>query len=347
MGKGLLRLNRLPEFSNFIVNPSNKRDSTIDGDSFHPSTFHSGYSRSIRSSSSRKSTVPSRLSTSSSKSKPPIVSEKAVTPVVKNKKEYIDQKKLVDDKILEKIQQNRFLNKRLLNNENIFSILTNPIIKITKKKYQNSNKYYRNGILKKRNIGKILYNSYVISSGPFKNYFSKKANNIFSRNLYSTSSDQILHRSYSSKHEYLSYNNINAKKLTYIKHNNKNCNIRMKSNDVVRIEKPSKALLKWNDHAFSRIPTISRKIHHFDASKYLYELNDSILTNEEELVYECCPKKYDSVCYRKNLYKLQKEILTDYIKESTAVISQKYPNIGGWGNFQMKIIKRSKKILNL
>jgi len=121
----------------------------------------------------------------------------------------------------------------------------------------------------------------------------------------------------------------------------------MKSNDIVRIEKPTKALIKWNDQAFSRIPTISKKIHYFDANKYLFELNDSILTNEEEQIYECCPKKYDSVCYRKNLYKLQKEILNNYIKESTATMFQKYPNIGGWGNLPDDSTKKIKESLPL
>jgi len=340
MGKGLLRLNRNPEFSKFVENPLNK-ETTINDESKISTAQNSNRDEKSRSSQ-RKSTA--RLSSVSSKVKTPIHHEKKKASIIKEKKEFIDKKNLVDDKILEKIQKNRFLNKRLLNNENIFNILTNPIIKISKKKYYNNNKYYRKGVLKKRNIGKILYNNFVIRSSPFRNYFSKEGQNIFSRNLYSSNVDHFLHRPYESKYEYeyLSYNNINAKKLSYIKLNNKNCKIKMKSNDVVRIGKPTKKMIKWNDHAFSRIPTISKKVHSFDANKYLFELNDSILTNEEEQVYECCPKKYDSVCYRKNLYKLQKDILTDYIKDSTAVISQKYPNIGGWGNFpngDFKLIK--------
>ncbi|OUM66861.1 hypothetical protein PIROE2DRAFT_59120 [Piromyces sp. E2] len=346
MGKGLLRLNRNPEFSKFVEDPLNKN--TLMKEKSQISTTQSENSKSTKSRPlSRRSTARSKLSSASNKVKTPINKEEKKVSEIKGNKEFIDQKKFIDNKILEKIQNNKFLNKRLLNNENIFNILTNPIIKISKKQYYNNNKYYRKGVLKKRNIGKILYNNYVIRSGPLRNYFSEEGHNIFSRNLYGSSVDHFLHRPYTSKHEYSSYDNINAKRLTYIKLNNQNCKIKMKSNDVVRIGKPTKAMLKWNDHAFSRIPTISKKVHYFDANKYLFELNDSILTNEEEQVYECCPKKYDSVCYRKNLYKLQKEILTDYIKESTAIISQKYPNIGGWGNLPDDNSKKIKEDIHL
>lgn len=342
MGKGLLRLNRNPEFTKYVVNPL-KRNSTL---------YEEQHQQSRKNTPSEKSKTPSLKSTPYSK-KTELLRKNKSTPIkkipetVKEKKDFIDQKNFVDDKILEKIKNNRFLNKRLLNNQNIFNILINPIIKISKKKYYNNDIYYRNGILKKKNIGKILYSNYVIKSSPFKNYFKGKGHNIFSKNLFSTSSDYLLHQPYSSKHEYSTYNNIFAKKLTYIRHNYKNCKIRMKSNDVVRIEKPAKALIKWNDQAFSRIPTISKKVHYFDANKYLFELNDSILTNEEEQIYECCPKKYDSVCYRKNLYKLQKEILNNYIKESTATMFQKYPNIGGWGNLPDDDTKKIKESLPL
>ncbi|ORX43759.1 hypothetical protein BCR36DRAFT_399813 [Piromyces finnis] len=341
MGKGLLRLNRNPEFSKLVQDPLNI--STNNEEELNQSTIENESTNSNVSLSSLQKSTPHIESSAASNIVIPTSKKKKVeSPIIKDKKEFIDQKNLIDEKILEKIQKNRFLNKRLLKNENIFNILTNPIIKISKKKYYNYNKYYRNGILKKRNIGKILYNNYVIQTGPFRNYFSKEGHNIFNRYLYSSSGDLYLHQPYTSKYEYSSYNSINAKKLTYIKHNHPNCKIKMKPHDVVKIGKPKKALLKWNDHSFSRIPTISKKVHHFNANKYLFELNDSILTNEEEQTYECCPKKYDSVCYRKNLYKLQREILTDYIKESTAIISQKYPNIGGWGNLPDDNYKKIK-----
>lgn len=346
MGKGLLRLNRNPEFAeytsisakvdtpsenkeNLLLQPPqqnenvpeilNEEDEKIENENIKEKSEMSELG-------SEYSFMKSDLSSTSLLKEKPVVTKKEV-------REVLDQKKFIDNKILDKIQKNGFLNKRLLNNDNIFNILTNPIIKISKKKYYNNKRYYRNGVLKKRNIGKILYNDYVIKNSPFKNYFNEEGHNIFGRDLYSQNkSDIFLRRPYTSKHEYSSYNNIYAKKLTYIKHNNPNCKIRMKSSDVVRIGKPMKALIKWRDHSFSRIPTISKRVHAFDAKMFLYELNDNILSKEEKQIYECCPKKYDSVCYRKNLYKLQKEILNDYIKESTAIISQKYPNIGGWGN---------------
>ena len=274
------------------------------------------------------------------------ITTSTVNSTPKKVREVIDQKKFIDPKILDKIHKNKYLNKRLLNNENIFNILTNPIIKITKKKYYNNKCYYKNGILKKRNIGKILYHEYVITSSPFQNYFNEDSHSplnnsgSFSRrssrkNLYidSPKSDHLLHHPYTSKREFSSYkNSMYTKKLTYIKHNYPNCKIKLKPNDVVRIGKPMKALIKWRDHSFSHIPTISKRVHALDASSYLYELNDSHLTKEEKEANECCSQKYDSKGYQRNLYKLQKEILNDYIKESTAIISQKFPNIGEWEN---------------
>ncbi|ORX87507.1 hypothetical protein BCR32DRAFT_264270 [Anaeromyces robustus] len=343
MGKGLLRLNRNPELSEFVNNKKSKKVTIFDvkdeenkDDKIEEGTENEENKTNSISRQDNNKENESNFSIKEN-SEPPEKRNNSsnyqkIEESVKETKELIDQKKLIDDKVLEKIKNNKFLSKRLLNNKNIFNILTNPIIKISKRKYY-YDKNQRNGVLKKRNIGKILYNDFVIKSGPFRNYFSEESHNIFSRNLFSTEINNYLHYPYSrKKYEYSSYNNIFTKRLTYIKYNNKNCKINMKSNDVVRIEKPMKALIKWNDHSFSRIPTISKKVHSFDANKYLFELNDSILMDEEEQIYECCPKKYDSVCYRKNLYKLQKEILNDYIKESTDTISQKYPKIGGWGN---------------
>ncbi|ORY68150.1 hypothetical protein LY90DRAFT_504417 [Neocallimastix californiae] len=294
----------------------------------------------------------------SSKSSP-IIKSSTIIPENESK-EILDQKEFIEPTILDKIHKNRFLKKRLLNNDNIFNILSNPIIKISKKKYYNDKSYYRNGVLKKRNIGKILYNNFVLKNTPFKNYFKEEGHNILGRDLYpdhmeskkssfSSSVDRFLHQPYSSQHQLSSYNNIKySRKLTYIKHQYRNCKIKIKPKNVVGIGKPMKALIKWRDHSFSRIPTISKKVHGFDAMTYLYELNDTALSGEEKAVYECCPLKYDSVSYRKNLYKLQKEILNDYIKESNAIITQKYPNIGSLGNVpdgDLQKIKEKKSII--
>ncbi|KAL6605423.1 hypothetical protein U3516DRAFT_638612 [Neocallimastix sp. 'constans'] len=356
LGKGLLRLNRNPNLEKYSRIGSKTKNNNKDRgqDTDHSSIGKLKRSKSYKSTNTIKSSSKSKskinlksesnsISTSNSISKSTLEIESS-TP--KKVREVIDQKKFIDPKILDKIHKNKYLNKRLLNNENIFNILTNPIIKITKKKYYNNKCYYKNGILKKRNIGKILYHEYVITSSPFQNYFNEDSHSplnnsgSFSRrssrkNLYidSPKSDHLLHHPYTSKREFSSYkNSMYTKKLTYIKHNYPNCKIKLKPNDVVRIGKPMKALIKWRDHSFSHIPTISKRVHALDASSYLYELNDSHLTKEEKEANECCSQKYDSKGYQRNLYKLQKEILNDYIKESTAIISQKFPNIGEWEN---------------
>ncbi|KAG4095926.1 hypothetical protein H8356DRAFT_944064 [Neocallimastix lanati (nom. inval.)] len=345
LGKGLLRLNRNPNLEKYSrigsKTKNNNKDRLGTGTATETEINTDKNIESLSEVIDSNESVEKGLLLEAS----PITTS-TVNSTPKKVREVIDQKKFIDPKILDKIHKNKYLNKRLLNNENIFNILTNPIIKITKKKYYNNKCYYKNGILKKRNIGKILYHEYVITSSPFQNYFNEDSHSplnnsgSFSRrssrkNLYidSPKSDHLLHHPYTSKREFSSYkNSMYTKKLTYIKHNYPNCKIKLKPNDVVRIGKPMKALIKWRDHSFSHIPTISKRVHALDASSYLYELNDSHLTKEEKEANECCSQKYDSKGYQRNLYKLQKEILNDYIKESTAIISQKFPNIGEWEN---------------